>query len=340
MEFDSSSNDPQRVQDLWFDDGNLVIQAENKHFRVFRGILAARSPVFQDMLSFPQPSDAELVEGCPLVRFPDCAWKVTVFLKAIFLPDFFKAYPAPMEFDTILGCLRLSHKYGVDYLRRTALIHLSAGYDTTLSRWDRKDVVDDNLSYGLISWGGWPDDEAHAIYFIQLAREVNALWLLPVAFYRLANTFSTDQIGRDVFHGTVWNGMPASLSVLDQEAFLKGYNIQSRSTWAILRFLSRPQQISGCQFSAGCLAARLSVLENIQSTIHNGPYIPLDIWGEDEWEMLDEYEMCFVCFEVLRKIHTAARQAFWDALPQMYGLPPWEELEEKRTATIGTEWLR
>jgi hypothetical protein len=84
MEVDTERNPVQRVEELWFEDGNLVIQAGNTLFRVYRGVLAARSPVFYDMLSFPQPSDSELVEGCPLVRLHDSASEVTVFLKAIF----------------------------------------------------------------------------------------------------------------------------------------------------------------------------------------------------------------------------------------------------------------
>ncbi|KAJ7466554.1 hypothetical protein B0H11DRAFT_1689843, partial [Mycena galericulata] len=65
-----------RIPELWFDDGNIVIQAGNIQFRAYRDILAARSPVFQDMLSFPQPLDSELVEGCPLVRLNDAAAEV------------------------------------------------------------------------------------------------------------------------------------------------------------------------------------------------------------------------------------------------------------------------
>ncbi|KAJ7113309.1 hypothetical protein C8R43DRAFT_903314, partial [Mycena crocata] len=104
---------------LWFDDGNLVIQAGNSQFRVYRGFLAARSPVVRDMLSFPQPPDAELVEGCPLLCLPDPSSEVTVFFEGC-IPSF----PARTEFDTVVGCLHLSHKYVLDSLRRGALIHM------------------------------------------------------------------------------------------------------------------------------------------------------------------------------------------------------------------------
>lgn len=40
------TNKPQRVQDLWFEDGNLVIQTGNSQYRVYRGLLATCSGVF------------------------------------------------------------------------------------------------------------------------------------------------------------------------------------------------------------------------------------------------------------------------------------------------------
>ncbi|KAF8209476.1 hypothetical protein K438DRAFT_1537045, partial [Mycena galopus ATCC 62051] len=124
---------PQRIQELWFEDGNVVIQAGNNQYRVFRGILAARSAVFQDMFQFPQPAEAPLVEGCPVVNISDSPTEVTAFLRAVFEPEFFMPYPAKTDFDSLCGCLRLSHKYLVDYLRRRALVHISRRYPTTLA---------------------------------------------------------------------------------------------------------------------------------------------------------------------------------------------------------------
>jgi hypothetical protein len=76
-----------RVDDLWFPtDTVIVIRAENKIFRVSGGILAARSSVFRDMSSFPQPKggDTEQMDGIPIVRLHDSADDVEVFLRAIY----------------------------------------------------------------------------------------------------------------------------------------------------------------------------------------------------------------------------------------------------------------
>lgn len=70
--------------DLWYDDGNIVVQAETTQFRVFRGVLASESDIFNDMFSIPQPtSQGEVVDGCPVVRVHDSAQDWTYILRMI-----------------------------------------------------------------------------------------------------------------------------------------------------------------------------------------------------------------------------------------------------------------
>lgn len=59
-----------RADRVWFDDGNVVVQAEQTLFKVHKSILALHSTVFKDMFSIPQPPpEGEImVEGCPVVR--------------------------------------------------------------------------------------------------------------------------------------------------------------------------------------------------------------------------------------------------------------------------------
>jgi hypothetical protein len=76
------------VQDLWFEDGTIIFQAENTLYRVYHGLLSAMSSVFKDMLSFPQPVDQPRMQGCPLVGLPDSAEDVTNFLRGIFRMDY------------------------------------------------------------------------------------------------------------------------------------------------------------------------------------------------------------------------------------------------------------
>ena len=84
MDVDEANNIPTRVEELWFSDGSLVVQAEQSLFRVSGAVLAARSSVFNDMLGIAQPPDSETIDGCSMVRLPDSAEDVTCFFRAIF----------------------------------------------------------------------------------------------------------------------------------------------------------------------------------------------------------------------------------------------------------------
>ncbi|KAJ6567029.1 hypothetical protein B0H19DRAFT_940242 [Mycena capillaripes] len=311
--------EPRSVQELWFEDGNIVIEAGKSRYRVYRAFLAARSSVFQDMFTFPQPPDSELVEGCPIVRLPDPDVEVTPFLKAMFDPEFFMPFPAQTEFDIIVGCLRLSHKYGVDYLRRRALVHLSSGYPTTLAQ-------NDSRSWKI------PKDGTFRIRVIQLARETDATWILPRAFYSLSFNFS--YLGTAIFHGTVYQSVPTHLSLQDQISFLKGHDVQSNATVVDgLRFLSSPFNIKGCVHPSRCHSERLDVIESIWESIPGLASRLLDIWDPEDWSLLQD--VCPTCLAVLKRKHKDARQ-FWAKLPEIYDLPPWEKLEQMKAAAIGT----
>ncbi|KAJ7195081.1 hypothetical protein GGX14DRAFT_677475, partial [Mycena pura] len=121
-----------RADGLWFHDCGLVIQAESTIFRVSGGILGTHSPIFHDMLSLPMADDVEMFEGCPLVRLPDTAEDITIFLKALIYYDFFEPSPARTTFVVLSAVLRMADKYQVVALRKRAVAHLSAAYPTPL----------------------------------------------------------------------------------------------------------------------------------------------------------------------------------------------------------------
>ncbi|KAJ7932793.1 hypothetical protein B0H13DRAFT_1701192 [Mycena leptocephala] len=335
MEVDSQPTAPKRVQELWFEDGNIVIQAGNSQYRVFRGILATHSPVFLDMLSFPQPPDSEVVEDCPLVRLQDKEVEVTPFLRAIFDSSYFMPHPASTKFDILVGILRLSHKYEVDYLRRRALIHLSSAYRTKLSEYDAALYDESDPRHPPSEVRSWicPGNDIDRITTIQLAHEVDTPWILPIAFYALSSSHS--ELGRHIFHGIVKNGVSACLTDKDQQILAEGHGIQITSTVAdIVRFLYHPLDIEGCTSSKTCIFKRLQAMENNRANFRVNAALPLEVWGEEEWTGLAN--LCPACLTVLKQVHQEARQAFWDRLPSMYELPEWEELERLRAAAIGT----
>lgn len=78
-------HDAAPVHDLWFDDGNLILKAENSLFRIYSGLLAAHSSVFKDMLGFPPPEGGNtMLDSCPIVTVYDSAKDMGYFLRAVF----------------------------------------------------------------------------------------------------------------------------------------------------------------------------------------------------------------------------------------------------------------
>ncbi|KAJ7612168.1 hypothetical protein FB45DRAFT_940017 [Roridomyces roridus] len=331
---------PHRMQELWFDDGSLVIQCESTQFRVHRSILAACSPVFKDMLSLPQPPDSQMVEGCPVVQLSDSPIEAAMFLKAIFDPNYFRPFPARTEYPILQGCLRLSHKYEVDYIRHRALVHLSSRYRTTLAEHDTADEFDSdptpdrNLST-IISWP-MPDDPTYRVAVVQLARQVDALWILPRAFYALSA--SIHELGGKALHGAVFNGLSVDLGIPDQMTLLEGHTIQTRaSSSEILKSLVVMTQIPDCTAIARCPKERLSLVRSLLDVESQYPSHPLSVWDVADWDPFERL-LCRVCLGALRKAHKKTRQAFWDRLPEIYGLPSWENLEKMKVEAIGVHW--
>ncbi|KAJ7108864.1 hypothetical protein C8R43DRAFT_1079994 [Mycena crocata] len=326
---DTEPTGPRRIPELWFKDGTLVIQAENTQFCVYRGLLAAQSSVFNEMLEFPQPPDSELVQGCPLVRMYDSPSEVMLFLKAIFYSDFFESYPNEVDPDTVTGILRLSHKYGVDYLVRRALRHLSSPFTTKLSDLDEERDISCWVT----------NDPATLIHIIQVAREVQALWLLPFAFYRLAGACSSSTDPTAALRPQVYNEHPVSLDLADQKSFMEGYIAQMGGAMSdVLSFLQTPVDIPGCAHNAECARARLHWLDMVRveraKSYHQAA--PLSIWGDLESQYDPWGKFCNTCTGTLSRTHLRARRTFWDQLPQMYDLPEWAELDKMKTAALYT----
>ena len=74
-------------EEFWFEDGNLLLVARDVQFRVYQGPLVAHSPVFQDMLSLPQPAEDSVHRerhgdpSCPTVPLIDSPEDLRHFLR-------------------------------------------------------------------------------------------------------------------------------------------------------------------------------------------------------------------------------------------------------------------
>ncbi|KAF7291170.1 BTB domain-containing protein [Mycena indigotica] len=305
---------PTRVADLWFPEDNLIIRAEDRVFRVSKGVLAARSTVFKDMLAFDSVAtdddDDERIDGCPVVKLHDSAADVEVFLRAIFDSSFFEPPPTKTTLPTISGILRLSHKYDVQFLRRRALQHLDTGYPTSLAVYEisgTETFSSDGLDDSLLT--------------IRVASEVGASWVLPTAFYFLCYSDM-----RDILNSPQW----PLLSPVDQETTIVSYTKQRLACPPILPFLRIPF-VEGCTSLKECDDYRVQNLANVHNWNISDP-----LGSYRDWTPFENL-ICAYCLKQAEEYHRQARRKLWDELPEIYGLPSWEELERAKAEALNVD---
>ncbi|KAF9562290.1 hypothetical protein CPC08DRAFT_742228 [Agrocybe pediades] len=306
---------PVPVDDLWFDDGNLILQAEKSLFKIYSGLLAARSSVFRDMLAFPPPAEGNAtLDGCPIVTVYDSAKDMNYFLKAVFDTSFFEPPPTPTELPIVEGVLRLSLKYDVSYLHRRALQHLLSTFPMTLSAWknrenDRTIPPVDNTPFAAF----------------RIARQFDLVWLLPSILYCVSS-----HPFEKTLDGATWGKEKEqeliSLSWLDKRMCILGRQrivmFQSRNSVSLMKSSTAP--VEGCNGET-CVGTRQRCA---------------DILGQwDMAGMLDYFEdnhdiwysgFCPACRTAFKETCASECDSMWTELPEMFGLPSWEVLEDLR----------
>ncbi|KAJ7692436.1 hypothetical protein B0H17DRAFT_540935 [Mycena rosella] len=302
-----------RADDLWFSDGTLVIRAETTIFRVTKSILAARSNVFKDMLAFPQGEgrEAETIEGIPTVYLHDSAADVEVFLRAIFDSSYFMPAPRPVDIDVVLGILRLSHKYDVSYLLHRALEHLDVPfYFSSMETF--LDSDSDHFIYRL--------DTGCLLRTIEAAKEVGALWLLPILYVRACQEDPADL-----------TAAMASDTNGDAQKCVNGCFIFSREYSASLQFLAN-STVVGCETPDSCTHARFVALVVYFKAIAQGDGLdPFKPWN---WDYISRRGMCDGCLTFYKESREETLQNLWGRLPSIFDLPSWEELLALKTAAM------
>lgn len=228
--------------------------------------------------------------------------------------SFFMPPPAEIKFEDAVGILRLAHKYDVPYLRRRALQHVAGVYPTTLPEYDGRPPSE-------------LEDDAEILrcaVVIEAATEVDALWLLPVAYYRIC----THDLSTIIEHPQ-WS----ALGEKERKACLVGHSEQIRQFSTLFQFLNvAKEKGDDCDDWAYCNIYRLKLNFILSDSMRQSMAWPLDYWGApDLWENL---ALCENCLKEAKALHATARQTLWEQLPEMYGLPDWNHLEGMRRAAL------
>ena len=101
----------------------IVRSSDQVNFRVHKPVLAVSSPFFNDLLSLPQPSDGELVDGLPVVELPEDAGLLNSLISLLYpispvIPDSYEKVFALLavcqkyEMESVQSYIRFAIKHG------------------------------------------------------------------------------------------------------------------------------------------------------------------------------------------------------------------------------------
>ncbi|TFK22943.1 hypothetical protein FA15DRAFT_747138 [Coprinopsis marcescibilis] len=282
-----------RCESVWYEDGNIILQAEKTQFRVHKSILAAHSEVLRDMFSLPQPVEQDV--ACPVVLLEhDMAdsWEAVFHYKQTI----------KFPFSLIRSIITLSHKYPFPHLYKEAERQLEATYPTKFEKFRPTSTffsgsfyLDDTMSYCdilntcIVRIG-------KAFVFDGTVSQGGTVSLLSPSAQRLLILGRDRLYGHITSHlfGWLWAGKPAnckcnpsSLSDPCRDSYRAILELVCKPVPSIaLAFGSFPKPPQGNKICPNCLAH-----------------------GQE-------------CFK-------AGQKHVWDNLPGLFDLPPWEELNEK-----------
>ncbi|KAI0656182.1 hypothetical protein C8Q70DRAFT_922059 [Cubamyces menziesii] len=206
----ASPSNLRKDDELWFEDGNLIIVAGGVEFRVYKGPLLLHSEVIRDMVSMPLPSSldsTESVDGAvpsgpetvlawvPVhsVQFHDPPGDVRHFLRAFTPGKQLRIGAVHPSFEEVSACIRLGDKYQCKGLVEVYIDYLMQYYPSGLTAeplGPNVQLVSNPLRYPLTP----PAFELkHTIGVVNIIRdlerkgldqELDVKGLLPVAFAR------------------------------------------------------------------------------------------------------------------------------------------------------------
>jgi len=320
---------PHSSKDVWFDDGNVILQAESTLFRVFRGILSSNSPVFADMFSVPQPSTSiEMFDSCPLIQIFDSAEDVKHFLKAIHDASYYDV-KTTSEFSVVAGILRLSSKYSVSYLRKRAISHLITMFPSSLQDFQDNRSQATNIAK-LNHYTGL------SMEVVNLAKTARVPMLLPISLYYCA-VMRLEYILDGVFVGNEGDETfrKIELDWPEKRAILLGRRaLVDRARHSLFSFLLVPADpasnlpnaptAAGCAYPQRCEIGKLKWLRQMEPLLSGDKCGPLHM--QFDWQRYGA-DVCMHCVLDGKNKYREGLRKSWEELPSFFGLDTWAALK-------------
>ena len=319
---------PKRDTEVWFDDGNIVVVADETAFKVHRGVLSLHSEVFRDMFLIPPPEDDEALEGCPIVHVSDSASDIRQLLSVLYkgrtcVRSFvvvtliiYRCFPrcllgsATVKFQLAEVLVRMAHKYNIPDLKRDALARIQELYTDNYYDFYVPEASGGPLSYQ------WED----AFQVVRLAHLTGVKSMLPVALYLCCMSplfFST----RDMVELAARCREQGEVSLPEEDMF-RCIRAQPHLVRASIQLLASTFEggLSGlCTGSQRCKSSYKRLLHTLLSMHSDSVPGDVDCLSIQLRDLLEDYcpdaYFCDACKRRFDHNHRECRKAIWKELP-------------------------
>ncbi|KAH8101938.1 hypothetical protein BXZ70DRAFT_1063939 [Cristinia sonorae] len=308
--------------DIWFEDGNVILVAENTAFRAHKSILSRNSKVFNEMFASPQSADGETFDGCPVVQMTDTKQEISFLLSVLcYVPDNngVISFPESLPFAAVTSMLQLGSKYAVEPVRQDAIRRLKAVFAADLDTFEDRSyciTTDQDMDLDFVKV-----ELRDAIAVVDLAQSFDLPMLLPLALYLCAQLDPKTLI----FGFTDVNGKTWSLSSDNIYRVLLGLPQLRRASIVQQKFVQLQELSPECVSVENCKDILSQAAEDFLLALHDDAN-PL---SGTSW--LIRMGLCFPCQGTHRVRINKEREELWADLAKIFELdvqwPPAEEVE-------------
>ncbi|KAI1792056.1 hypothetical protein LXA43DRAFT_1181239 [Ganoderma leucocontextum] len=326
--FEASNDSFEHVHSLWFEDGNVVIVAQESGFRVHKGVLARHSAAFVKILNDSNDSDTlsdqlgmvigtEIkMEGsklCSTSPTPHTTLGTSSASSMTASSDYSK-YTRSDDFADLAAAARLAHKYTVPVVLSEAMLRLQQLFPPTFDIWEATEDVRATAERRVR-----PQDAIEAVnLFRALGSADGADKMLPIALYLCCQLAPGELLrGHRRADGTL-----ERLAVDDVELCWKLQKTLAERATTMAEQLCRsgPWLVYADKKKCKCFNCldKSVPWRWLTDRVRGGDPLGRMLRDRIDWAER-EFKVCDKCLSKLRELEMMIRGAFWVELHHDYG---------------------
>ncbi|KIY48672.1 hypothetical protein FISHEDRAFT_73415 [Fistulina hepatica ATCC 64428] len=291
-----------RSAEFWYNDGSLILRAEDMLYRIHRSLLAAQSSIFDEL---QQMLDVE-IEGCPVIQVSDVADNWGQFLAAIYDPRYFSKLKKDdtSALSNIVAILAIAKEYRAKSIWDEAIAHMEKIMPTTLDEYSKRAcLASDDVIRNISSLDG-----------------LGLLTFLPYALY----------VGATYHEAEIYDFDASVLSWNWKALILRGratiLRTQKETTF---RWRLGKDVVPDDSHDSNCSRRRLTALREqaqIPLRLDFDTVVSFHLCSS----LIRDADVCESYKKMLKKVHMKGLQEMWASLPKCFGLGTWAGLHQKQ----------